>query len=138
MTRFATSLFTAGGVLHLLTAAAHTVGHFASREPKPEEARLVEQMKQVGGEMMGMHFSTWSVLNCLSLYMSVFGVTVGLLCLFAKGALAAHPGALRRVGILCALSAALLAGIAFWAHLAPPATFYVLTTLCFTAVAIKA
>lgn len=114
------------------------MGHFASRELKPEEARLLEQMKQVGGEMMGMHFTTWSVLNCLSLYMSVLGATVGILCLVAKGALAAHPGALKRASIVCALSAALLAGIAFWAHLAPPAFFYVLTTLCFALATLKA
>lgn len=124
--------------MHLLTAAAHTMGHFASPEPKPEEVRLTELMKQIGGDMLGMHFTTWSVLQCLSLYMSVFGATLGILCLVTRSALVVRPLALRRACIVCAVSATVLAGIAFWAHLAPPGAFYALTALCFLGAACTA
>lgn len=131
MSQSASRLFTAGAIVHLLTSAAHTLGHFATKKLEPAEQALLEQMQGVGGDMLGMHFTKLQVMHCLSLYMSVLGATVGLFCLVAKGALAAQPSALRRASSLCAVSALLCSAIGFWQHIAPPAVFYAITGLLF-------
>lgn len=125
-------LFVVGSILMLLTAAAHTAGHFA---PLPDDAALkavIEAMRGYSLDMgFGMRPSVAGIQESLSLTMSIFLVVLGvqnLATIFWAGDSIKLVRGLTVINLVCAAALAAL----YWHYrIPPPLICFILICICF-------
>jgi hypothetical protein len=112
--------FVAACVLMLLTATAHSLGHFSPIPTDPATKALLAAMRGYTMDLgMGMKPSQWDVFNALSLTM-----TVSLAWLGCLGLLVAYSDmgrrTVQRTIIIFILGNGLLAGLYLFYRIPPP------------------
>ena len=132
------SCFTWGALLYVVTGATHATAHFA---PPPEEQEVRAAMAAMANatqSMMGMSFTLEDAMNCLSWFMTTFSVMTGLVALSLRGRCGTDVWLLRRVSVLLAIGAGVLATIALRSGIAPALLLYAFTAVLFAAAALRA
>lgn len=125
-------LFATGSVLMLLTAAAHTAGHFA---PLPDDAALISVIEAMRGYSLDMGFgmrpSVAGIQESLSLTMTIFLVFLGvqnLATLYWAGDSARLVHGLTAINLLCAVALTAL----YWHYrISPPLICFALISIVF-------
>lgn len=113
-------LLTAGSIVLLLEAVAHTVGALSPLPDDPAISALVDALKTTTSPMgLGMEPSAWDIQRGLVFTMTVLLVLMGLLGLLLPSAAPENRGVYRRTaGLLCTANLALLA--LWWVYQLPP------------------
>lgn len=119
-----TRWFAGGAAAFVIGGAAHAFAHL---QPVPDDAatkELVRVMTDYRQSMAGIAFSARDVFDCLSWYMVVLSVLVGVVGLLLLRAFASTAWRQRLASFLHAVGAGCLCGVAARFGIAPPAVVY--------------
>lgn len=119
-----TRWFAGGAAAFIVGGVAHTLAHL---QPMPDDEPTRELVRVMTGyrqSMAGMSFSAYDALDCLSWYMTVLSVLVGVVGLLLLRAFASTPWRQRLASLLHMVGAAWLSGVALRFGIAPPAAVY--------------
>ena len=118
-------LFSTAGILMILTAAAHTAGHF-SPPNSPAEEQLLAAMRNFQIPMgLGMNPSMMDILGSLSLTVAITFFALGLINLLLAGSAETTERLLRRVTWVNVVWVGGFLSVCYVHHVLPPLTFAV-------------
>ena len=129
--------FRAGAIGMIVVGLMHLSGEAASLPDDAAFLALREAMRAYTVSIMGVETNPQAIQHDLSLCFSLFSLAVGAIALAGARALAASPGALRRVALVhvVALFALVVTNAAF--RVPPPAVFYTLVAGLFGTAALR-
>lgn len=134
----ALTLFRVGGALLLVVGCMHFLGRFAPPPDNPAFALAREAMQAFSLRILGVETTLHAIHELLDWSFTLFSLFVGALDLAAASALAAQPGALRRVSLVNVVGLAALIAAAITYRVAPPGYFYSLALAAFIGAAARA
>jgi len=123
MSKAASRLHATGGILFLVTGAAHTLGQFTSGASDPGSRAVEEAMRKVA--ISGTSFTYWNVMQCWGALYGAMTMLFGALLLSASRSAPGDPRVRRATAIVGALAAILQAGVALVYRTPPPVFFMV-------------
>src|SRR5262245_19642734 len=128
-------LFSSASLVLLLTAAVHTLGHFAPRELSPEEKVVEAAMAGYRVDMgLGMSPSVQDMVQALSLTMPI-GLSVWAIANLLIAATDATGRGVKLLAWLSVAGSALLIALYAYYQIPPPLMFMVVTGILFLAAA---
>ena|ERR1043166_1822990 len=123
MPRAAGRLHATGGILFIVTGAAHTLGQFTSGASDPGRRAVEKAMRDFS--ISGTSFTYWNVMQCWGVLYGGMTMLFGVLLLSAARSAPGHPRVRRVTAIVGALAAILQAGVSLVYRTPPPAFFMV-------------
>ena len=123
-------LFSIASILLILTAVAHTLGHFQPEPRTPEFANLKSAMQAYQIDMMGMKPSAYGVLESLSLTMTIMLLMLGLQNLLV--AMVDESGKMiRRFTIVNIIGVGALVALSWFYRIPPALISFVIVEIMF-------
>ena len=123
-------LFSIASILLILTAVAHTLGHFQPEPRTPEYTNLKSTMQAYQIDMMGMKPSAYGMLESLSLTLTVMLLMLGLQNLLV--AMVDESGKMiRRFGLLNIIGVGALIALSWYYSIPPPLISFVIVEIVF-------
>jgi len=131
------SCYVWGGVLYVVTGAVHAIGHL---QPPSADPAMVEAHDAMTKAKLSMGLTTdlAAAMDCLGWYMTTLSVLVGLVALTLAGRCRDDAWLLRKLSLLLAVGAGVLAAFAFHYSVLPPAALYSVTALLFVLAGVRA
>ena len=123
-------LFSIASILLILTAVAHTLGHFQPEPRTPEFANLKSTMQAYQIDMMGMKPSAYGVLESLSLTLTIMLLMLGLQNLLV--AIVDESGKMiRRFTLVNIIGVGALVALYWFYRIPPPLISFVIVEIVF-------
>ena len=130
MFRSGRRLFSIASILLILTAVAHTLGHFSPEPTTPEFTNLKSTMQAYQIDMMGMKPSAHGILQSLSLTLTIMLLMLGLQNLLV--AMVDESGKMiRRFALVNIIGVAALVAIYWYYRIPPPLVSFVIVEIVF-------
>jgi hypothetical protein len=129
MSRTSSRLHTAGGILFILDAIAHSIGQFTSGPSDPVGKGLERTMR--GFVISGTSFTYWNVMQCWGVLYGAMTLLFGILLLVAVRAASSDARVRRATAIVGAIAATAQALVTIAYRTPPPAFFMVPAAVCF-------
>jgi hypothetical protein len=129
MSRASRRLHTAGGILFILDAIAHSIGQFTSGPSDPVGKGLERTMR--GSVITGTNFTYWNVMQCWGTLYGAMTLVFGVLLLVSVRAARGDARVRRTTAIVGAFAAGVQAVVAIAYGTPPPAFFMVPAAICF-------
>jgi hypothetical protein len=129
MSRASSRLHTAGGILFILDAIAHSIGQFTPGPPDPVGKGIERAMR--GFVIPGTSFTYWNVMQCWGTLYGVMTLLFGVLLLASVRAAPGDARVRRATAIVGAITASAQAVVVIGYRTTPPAFFMVPAAICF-------
>ena len=128
MFRSGRRLFSIASILLILTAVAHTLGHFSPESTTPEFTNLKSTMQAYQIDMMGMKPSAHGILQSLSLTLTIMLLMLGLQNLLV--AMVDESGKMiRRFALVNIIGVAALVALYWYYRIPPPLVSFVIVEI---------
>jgi len=123
-------LFSIASILLILTAVAHTLGHFQPEPQTPEFANLKSTMQAYQIDMMRMKPSAYGMLESLSLTLTIMLLMLGLQNLMV--AMVDESGKMiRRFALVNIIGVGALIAISWFYRIPPPLISFAIVEIVF-------
>ena len=132
------SFYVWGSVVYVVSGAVHAI---AQMQPPSTDAAIVaaeDAMLKAHLSMAGMTTTLFSAMQCLGWYMTTLSVLVGVLALSLTGRCGTDAWLMRRLSLLLALGAGVLAYVAYEFKVLPPLVLYAVAAVLFVIAAVRA
>jgi intracellular septation protein A len=131
------SCYVWGGVVYVLAGAIHASTHFLSPPTDPAIVAAEDAMLKAT-ITMGMTTTMYSAMECLGWYMTTLSVLVGVIALSFAGRCRDDAWLMRKLSLLLAIGAGVLAFIAYRFKVLPPLVLYAVAAVLFLLAAVRA
>lgn len=131
------SFYVWGGVVYIAAGAMHALAQL--KAPSTDLAVVAAEDAMMKAELsMGMTTTMYSAVQCLGWYMTTLSGLVGVIALSLAGRCRDDAWLMRKLSLLLAIGAGVLAFIAYEFKVLPPLALYTIAAVLFLVAAVRA